>query len=179
MVLCGESHAGSYILWYLLGRETWMEANPSTNFCRWSSTLVRSASELYVHHQNTTMDTVINRRYLKVVGSFRTHVCGSKNGSTDASYRRCVSCLTLVSDSDTCRSIQLFSFLKLLLVLVCQGRFWCLCLCRCFISCNLYPCRGCLFQGNDLYQSFQLCKLEKWKPTVISDEDAVFWTLLS
>lgn len=119
------------------------------------------------------MDTVINRRYLKVVGSFPTHVCGSKNGSTDASYRRCVSCLTLVSDSDTCRSIQLFSFLKLLLVLVCQG-LWCLCLCRCFISCNLYPCRGCLFQGNDLYQSFQLCKLEKWKPTIISDEDAVF-----
>ncbi|CAL5188328.1 unnamed protein product [Lathyrus oleraceus] len=72
------------------------------------------------------MDTVINRRYLKVVGSFPTHVCGSKNGSTDASYRR-----------------------------------------------------GCLFQGNDLYQSFQLCKLEKWKPTIISDEDAVFWTLLS
>jgi len=67
MVLCDWSHSRSHILWYILGWETWMEANPSSNFCRWSSTLVRSISELYVHHQNTIGDTVINRRYWKVL----------------------------------------------------------------------------------------------------------------
>lgn len=44
MVLRAGSHSWPHLLRYVLGWETWMEANPSSNFCRWSSTLVRPTS---------------------------------------------------------------------------------------------------------------------------------------